>query len=72
MEDKPSIRVWPFHVAPLEFQQLSYMGGDEDWVAHVPAGWPKPSWLDGTTFGIQDTVEFDMDDGSKVYIGCHS
>lgn len=31
------IRVWRFEDAPEEFRRLSRCGGDEDWVAHVPA-----------------------------------
>jgi hypothetical protein len=32
----PPIKIWPFHLAYKELQDLSTNGGDEDWVAVIP------------------------------------
>ena len=69
------IRVWPFEDAPLQYQALSPHGGDEDWVAVVPAaladryiGWLAP----GTPFGCYTVSIHALPDGARLYIGTHS
>lgn len=65
------IKVWPFHLAPQEYQDLSKHGGDEDWLVF----WPEELedyaaiWLD--YIGICSTTDHAVE-GGKVYIGAHS
>jgi hypothetical protein len=70
------IKVWRFNEAPAEYRELSCNGGDEDWVALVPAGFTYPEhviWLEpGSAFGCCDVERHAMPDGSFVYIGCHA
>lgn len=69
------IHVWPFEDAPKRFQRLSRNGGDEDWIAVVPADYTGPfiGWAEeGTPFGWCDVQRFDLRDGRTVYIGSHS
>lgn len=72
-EDK-MIRVWRFYEAPEELQNLSRNGGDEDWLALVPASMERGyiPWLQQGPFGVCDVAEYSLPDGSVVYIGCHS
>lgn len=70
-----AIRVWRFDDAPAEWQALSEHGGDEDWLAHVPAAlageWP--AWMEsGTAFGWCDVSDHPLPDGSVVRIGAHA
>lgn len=72
--DKSAIRVWRFGDAPEELRKLSDNGGDEDWVALLPEGWPKErsiAWAQaGTPFGPSvDEYEWN---GRVVLIGSHS
>ncbi len=68
------IRVWRFEDAPEEFRRLSRCGGDEDWVAHVPAylveSWIP--WLEGSGFGVCAVEAHRLADGSEVHIGAHA
>jgi len=69
------ITVWPFYDAPLELRALSDHGGDEDWLALVPARFRfnMPAWLEsGTRFGVCDVSEHVLQDGRIVCIGAHS
>lgn len=67
------IRIWPFGGAPPEFEKLSSNGGDEDWVAHVPAGMEIPGFLEeGGRFGCCAVDTTRLADGSHVLIGCHA
>jgi len=74
----PPILVWAFHEAPEELQKLSTNGGDEDWIAVVPAHYrATPSWLEGgyyNSFGCSEIEQHPhpTDAGLRVYIGCHS
>jgi hypothetical protein len=70
-----AITVWRFEDAPPEFRGLSGHGGDEDWLALVPAALADDyiGWLDsGSAFGRCDTSEHKLPDGSVVYIGAHA
>lgn len=70
------IQVWPFYQAPKKYQKLSRHGGDEDWIAFVPAATYRkighPDWMsDGTPFGRCDVSEHGQADG-VVFIGAHA
>ncbi len=72
--DSKYIRVWRFHDAPEELKNYDN-GGDEDWLAHVPAEMANDyiPWLEGgSAFGVCDINEYKQADGSVVYIGCHA
>ena len=74
-EPDRTIRVWLWEHAPKEYQELSTHGGDEDYVAHVPAAITDAylPWLeDGSAFGRCSVSEHHLPDGSKVYIGAHA
>ena len=68
------ILAWEFHDAPEEFQSLSGHGGDEDYLAVVPASWKgyTPLWLESGPFGCCDIEEHTLPDGRRVFIGAHS
>jgi hypothetical protein len=68
-----SIIVWSYYDAPGELRCLSNHGGDEDWVALLPAGAERPSWMEsGTSFGCCDVSEHTFEDGRAVFIGAHA
>lgn len=66
------IRVWPFHLAPPEWQALSGNGGDEDWLAFVPAAYADEyiGWLHSSAFGCCAISQHEVE-GGTVYIGAH-
>lgn len=70
------ILVWRFHDAPQEFQDLSRHGGDEDWLAVVPASMVGDyiPWLEEGRggFGVCDVEEHRLADGRAVFIGAHA
>jgi hypothetical protein len=70
------ILVWRFDDAPAEFSALSTNGGDEDWVAVVPAEMAGDyiAWLDFGRggFGLCDVSSYTLPDGRAVYIGSHA
>lgn len=69
------IRVWRFEDAPAELQALSTHGGDEDWLAVVPAGLAGTyiGWLESRQWGKEsDDAGHVLPDGSTVYIGAHA
>ncbi len=77
MSNTDPIRVWPFYDAPQELQDLSPHGGDEDWIAHVPAWLVKRGdeiwWAEEySPFGRGGVSTHDLPDGSRVLIGAHS
>ena len=76
MSDDKMIRVWRFSDAPEDMRELSENGGDEDWLAHVPASMSGDyiAWLDSGIggFGMGDVSEYWRPDGSVVFIGSHS
>lgn len=69
----PTILIWRFDDAPGELQALSTNGGDEDWVALLPAAMKDEwiPWLDVDAFGCcsRDRYEYD---GRTVIIGSHA
>lgn len=70
-----AITVWRFHEAPPGLQALSPHGGDEDWLAVVPASMADDyiGWLEsGSPFGCCDVSRHPRPDGSVVCIGAHS
>jgi len=70
---RPVIRVWRFGDAPQIFQALSPHGGDEDWVALVPAALTEAyiPWLDFMDT-MRDPSRHQLEDGSVVVIGAHA
>lgn len=73
--ERDPIRVWRFYDAPRALQELSPHGGDEDWLAIVPAhmadGWIP--WMEsGSSFGCCDVSRHPRLDGSVVLIGAHA
>jgi hypothetical protein len=72
MNDK-QIKVWRFHDAPQEYQDLSPHGGDEDWLAVLPKGVEQPMWAEsGTSFGCCDVSVHELPTGETVLIGAHA
>jgi hypothetical protein len=71
--NEDAILVWRWHNAPAELKALSTNGGDEDWVALVPADQKDDyiSWLENSSFGVCAIDSYDFE-GMKVYIGCHA
>lgn len=75
-----AIRVWTFDDAPEDFRKLSTHGGDEDWLALVPApiakSWTEGEtyigWLENGAFGVCDITRHPLPDGSIVVIGAHA
>lgn len=68
-----AILIWRFDDAPGELQALSGNGGDEDWIALIPAGMKDEwiPWLDSDSFGCCDRSRYDYD-GRIVVIGSHA
>lgn len=72
---KNAIIVWKFDDAPEDLRNLSRNGGDEDWLAVVPAHMANEwiGWLeDPTPFGVCCIQEEILADGRKVVIGSHA
>jgi hypothetical protein len=71
VEPEP-IRVWRFQDAPEEYRALSQHGGDEDWIAYVPAYLANSyiPWLESGSFGVCDISEHKLRSiGDTIYIG---
>ena len=68
------ILVWRFYKAPQEYQNLSDNGGDEDWLAFVPAEYSDDylGWLEHGSFGVCSIDKYDLPNGDSVYIGSHA
>ena len=71
------IQIWRFAQAPQDLQALSTNGGDEDWVALVPAALWKAEYkwipfLQSSMFGPCDVDEYTLKNGDVVLIGCHA
>jgi len=71
------IQIWRFDQAPKELQALSQNGGDEDWIAVIPAKlWEDECkyipWLREGTFGVCSVDEYKTANGDIVLIGCHA
>lgn len=68
------IQIWNWEKAPQEFKNLSCNGGDEDWVAFVPAEYRQESliWMEeGTAFGCCSVHVIEVE-GGEIHIGCHA
>lgn len=71
--DDVAITVWRWEDAPDDLRYLSNHGGDEDWVAVVPADMACPNWIcEGGPFGCCSVSEHNLVDGETVYIGAHA
>ncbi len=74
----PPIQVWRFEDAPEELRQKSTNGGDEDWIALVPAEYyeevePYLPWLEeGHGFGYCSVDVTKLLNGDYLYIGSHA
>jgi hypothetical protein len=69
------MKLWRFEDAPEHLQELSTNGGDEDWLLLVPPGQDAPFWVERNGlghFGICNTDQFQLPDGSEVFIRCHA
>jgi len=69
------IMLFPFSKAPWWLQDYSEHGGDEDWIAQVPAqceAYADYLFVAGTPFGISDVSKIRTDDGFVIYIGAHA
>lgn len=72
--NKKYIKIWRFIEAPIEYQNLSENGGDEDWIAFLPDTFNEdiPLFLEkGSAFGCFSVDEYLVDNG-KILIGCHA
>lgn len=73
-----AIQVWRFKDAPEHLRALSTRGGDESWLALIPAavmqreGGDVPWMESGGPFGVCTVSEHDLEDGSQVRIGSHA
>lgn len=75
-----AILVYAFDEAPDDLRALSDNGGDEDWIAVMPAGvsdlvkmHAENTWLgEGGPFGCCSVSRHDLPDGRTVYIGAHA
>jgi hypothetical protein len=74
MEQIEPMKIWPFHKAPQEYRDLSPHGGDEDWIAYVPASWGDiPFFIEeGSRFGCCDVSQHRLPDGAIIAIGAHA
>lgn len=69
------IKVWRFEDAPAELRARTPHGGDEDWLALVPATMADEwiPWLDDYgPFGRSEISKEVLPDGSVLYIGAHA
>lgn len=74
-QDEKFVRVWAWADAPQEFRDLSRHGGDEDWIAFVPAGLASGyfGWMeDGSPFGCCSVSIHELPGGAQVRIGAHA
>ena len=74
MNEDKMIRVWEFYEAPKELQELSPHGGDEDWLAVLPAVYKDrcdPDWIN-ERFGCCRISGHELPDGRQVRIGAHA
>lgn len=71
-EQDRTILVWRWSDAPGELRMLSTHGGDEDWLALLPAHTDYVGWVEGDAFGCGDTSTHELPDGRLVKIGAHA
>lgn len=70
-----SIVVWHYSEAPNKFQELSTNGGDEDWIAFVPASYNGvcPNWLEEENCGFgRNSIDSHPIANGTIYIGSHA
>lgn len=74
MNENNMIKVWRFRDAPQIYKELSLHGGDEDYIAILPAtmAHDPPLWLEVAPFAVCDVETYPLDDGSIVYISAHA
>ena len=66
------IIIWEFDNAPIEYQQLSENGGDEDWIALVIGyGNETPLAVEKISSGLFSVDRYSVDEGT-IYIGAHA
>ena len=69
------IQIWCFEDAPAKYRMLSNHGGDEDWLALIPASMVNEyfDWMDeGTSFGCARVSKHTLQNGKQVRIGAHA
>lgn len=68
------IVVYRFEDAPAYMRAYSTNGGDEDWLAVLPARYKDdvPMWLDSQWFGCCCRDEYVLPDGRVIVIGAHA
>lgn len=69
------IQIWAFDDAPEEYKEKSPHGGDEDWLAIVPAGIDAESilWMEaGTPFAPCDSSFELLPNGDTLVISAHT
>jgi len=72
------IKIWEFNDAPIEFQNTSKNGGDEDWLALIPPNYEKTyiPFLESDSFGCCGIDEYPIIKGKyknyKILIGSHA
>lgn len=71
--------MWVFRDAPKQYRDLSDNGGDEDYVALIPAGVDTGQSAlfnflsdSGSWFGCCCIDEHTLENGDTVYIGSHA
>ena len=72
---KEPIQVWFFEDAPDEYKSLSTCGGDEDYLAYVPASYKglHIGWLESGSFGACGSIyKFQLPNGDSIVIGSHA
>ena len=78
MSEIESIKIWKFHDAPKEFQDLSISGGDEDYLTLIPPNYIQEyfGFLDCIHFGCcsidEIKIEKGLYKGYSVLIGTHA
>ena len=66
------IKIWEFDKAPQDLQALSRNGGDQDYLAVVPASMFIPFFLESSHFGCCTVERHVLESGETVLIGCHA
>ena len=69
------LTLWRFDDAPEAYRELSEHGGDEDWLALIPAHMAEEwfPWMEtGSWMGCSSVSEHPLPDGSIIRIGAHA
>ncbi|VVB53015.1 Uncharacterised protein [uncultured archaeon] len=67
-----SMLLWKFRDAPIELQELSEHGGDEDYILVVPNGVNAPVWADEPGPLGSSSVQVIIRESYTIYIGAHA